>query len=53
MLKAATFRDETVISADSNVERGTVHLDTPRGLLVRDPSAALDEIREQLLEDLI
>lgn len=46
------FRGETEISANADVPLGAVHIETPRGLLVRDPDAALEEIREQLLEDL-
>ena len=51
-LKDVAFRDETVIVADGDIPRGSVQLETPRGLLVRDPNAALEEIREQLLEEL-
>lgn len=46
------FRGETEICANADVPLGAVHVETPRGLLVRDPDAALEEIREQLLEDL-
>jgi len=46
------FRGETEICANVDVPPGAVHVETPRGLLVRDPDAALEEIREQLLEDL-
>lgn len=53
MIRSVDFRDETEIRTDPDVARGTVHVETPRGLLVRDPAAALEEIREQLLEDLI
>lgn len=52
-LRDVVFRGETQVLADGNIARGTVLLETPRGLLVRDPSTALEEIREQLLEDLI
>lgn len=51
-LKDVAFRDETVIVADGDIPRGSVQLETPRGLLVRDSNAALDEICEQLLEEL-
>lgn len=53
MLESVVFRDETVVSPDGDIARGTVHVETPRGLLVREPNAALEEIREQLLEDLV
>ncbi len=50
-LEGVVFRDGTIIVPDSDIPRGSVHLETPRGLLVRDPDAALGEICEQLLED--
>ncbi len=50
-LKDVVFRGETIIVPDTDIPRGSVQLETPRGLLVRDPNAALDEICEQLLED--
>lgn len=53
MLDGVVFREETVLQPDTDVDRGTVHVETPRGLLVREPAAALEEIREQLLEDLV
>ena len=53
MLDGVVFREETVLQPDADVERGTVHVETPRGVLVREPAAALEEIREQLLEDLV
>ena len=53
MLDGVVFREETVLQPDTDVARGTVHVETPRGLLVREPAAALEEIREQLLEDLV
>lgn len=53
MLESVVFRDETVVSSDGEIPRGTVQVETPRGLLVREPNAALEEIREQLLEDLV
>ena len=52
-LRGVTFRGETEILPDPTLSRGNVHLETPRGLLVRDADAAIDEIREQLLEDLV
>ena len=51
-LKDVNFRDETTLLADADIPRGSVQLETPLGLLVRDPYAALNEICEQLLEDL-
>lgn len=53
MLRGVTFRDETEIRPDADVPRGSCNVETPRGLLVRDADAALAEIREQLLEDLV
>lgn len=53
MLKDVVFRGQTEIMSDGDIPRGSVQLETPRGLLVRDPNAALEEIREQLLEDLV
>ena len=53
MLDSVVFRDETVVSPDGDIARGNVLVETPRGLLVREPNAALEEIREQLLEDLV
>lgn len=53
MIDGITFRKETELRGDASVPRGSVHVETPRGLLVRDPNAALEEIREQLLEDLV
>ncbi|MEL6429327.1 MAG: FliH/SctL family protein [Planctomycetota bacterium] len=53
MLEDTVFREETEVRPDASVPRGGVHVETPRGLLVRDASAALEEIREQLLEDLV
>lgn len=52
MLSEVVFRDGTALAADPEIARGSVHVETPRGLLVREPSAAMEEIREQLLEDL-
>ena len=53
LLETVEFRDETEVRTGSAISRGTVHVETPRGLLVREPSAAIEEIREQLLEDLV
>ena len=51
-LEGVKFRDETEIAADPDVAAGTVTLETPKGLLVREPEAVLEDIREQLLQDL-
>ncbi len=51
-LEGVTFRDETEIAADPEIAPGTVVLETPKGLLVREPEAVLEDIREQLLQDL-
>lgn len=51
-LEGVTFRDETEIAADPEVAPGTVVLETPKGLLVREPEAVLEDIREQLLQDI-
>jgi len=51
-LQGVTCRDETEIQADVEVEPGAVVLETPKGLLVREPEAVLDDIREQLLQDI-
>lgn len=51
-LQGVTFRDGTVIQADVDVEPGAVALETPKGLLVREPEAVLDDIREQLLQEI-
>lgn len=52
-LRDIVFRGDTTIQPDPSIPRGSVQMETPRGLLVRDPNAALDEICEQLLEDLV
>ena len=49
MLEDTVFREETEVRPDASVPRGGVHVETPRGLLVRDASAAREESREQLL----
>jgi flagellar biosynthesis/type III secretory pathway protein FliH len=51
-LAEVVFRSGTKLEADPEMQPGEVHVSTPRGLLVRDLDAALDAIREQLLEDL-
>lgn len=53
MLDGVVFREQTTLEPDADVERGTVQVETARGVLVREPAAALEEIREQLLEDLV
>lgn len=53
LLEKVDFRDETEVRPGATIPRGTVEVETPRGLLVREPNAALEEIREQLLEDLV
>ena len=50
-LQGVLFRAGTRLEVDAHLPAGVVHLTTPRGLLVRDPEAALDSIREQLLEE--
>ena len=52
-LEGVTFRDETEIVADPEIAPGTVVLETPKGLLVREPEAVLEDIREQLLQDIV
>ncbi len=52
-LEGVTFRDETEIAADPEIAPGTVVLETPKGLLVREPEAVLEDIREQLLQDIV
>ena len=51
-LESITFRSGTEVFPDSKLERGDVHVESPRGLLVREIDACLDTIREQLLEDI-
>lgn len=51
-LEGVTFRDETEITADPEIAPGTVVLETPKGLLVREPEIVLEDIREQLLQDI-
>lgn len=52
-LSEVLFRSGTTLEADPNLPRGDVHLSTPRGLLVREMSATLTSIREQLLEEVV
>lgn len=51
-LADVAFRTGTRIVADPEMRPGDVHVETPRGLLVRELGPTLDAIREQLLEDL-
>lgn len=52
-LHGATFREDTVLVPHSELAIGCVHVETSRGLLVRDPFEALEQIREELLEGLV
>lgn len=47
-LAGVTFRAGTEIEADAGVARGSVHVTTPQGLLVRDLDEALRAIGERL-----
>jgi flagellar biosynthesis/type III secretory pathway protein FliH len=51
-LEGVTLRDETEIVADPEIAPGSVVLETPKGLLVREPEAVLEDIRERLLQDI-
>jgi flagellar biosynthesis/type III secretory pathway protein FliH len=51
-LEGVHFREDTSFVAQSDLALGTVHVETTRGLLVRDPSEALEQVREALLEGL-
>jgi flagellar biosynthesis/type III secretory pathway protein FliH len=48
-LQGVPFRAGTEIEADPSVSRGSVHITTPHGLLVRDIDEALRAIGERLL----
>jgi len=52
-LRDIAFREDTELVPHSDLARGTVHVETRRGLLVRDPFEALENIREALLEGLV
>ncbi len=52
-LEGVVFREDTSVVARADLAPGTVHVETRRGLLVRDPLEALAEIREALLEGLV
>ncbi len=47
-LEGVPFRAGTTLEADVDVERGDVHVTTPRGLMVREMDSALEGIREAL-----
>ena len=47
-LEGARFRAGTTIEADEGVSRGSVHVTTPQGLLVRDLDEAVRSIAERL-----
>lgn len=52
-LEDVRFREDTELVPDPDLAPGTVHVETKRGLLVRDPHEALEHIREALLEGLV
>lgn len=52
-LESVHFREDTSLMAQTDLTPGTVHVEMKRGLLVRDPVEALDQIREALLEGLV
>jgi flagellar biosynthesis/type III secretory pathway protein FliH len=47
-LEGVRFRSGTTIEADEGVARGSVHVTTPQGLLVRDLDEAVRSIAERL-----
>lgn len=51
-LKEVRFRAGTEIEPDAGVPRGSVHVTTPQGLLVRELDAALRSIAERLHEEM-
>jgi len=51
-LEGARFRTGTAVEADEGVRRGSVHVTTPQGLLVRDLDEALRCIAERLRGEL-
>jgi flagellar biosynthesis/type III secretory pathway protein FliH len=51
-LSAARFRPGLSIESDSSLGRGSFHLSTPQGLLVRDLRESLDAVGEALQEAL-
>ena len=50
-LAGVTFRSGTEICADEGIQRGSVHVETERGLLVRDSSELLERIGRRLREE--
>lgn len=50
-LEDVQWRAGTAIEPDPDVSRGSVHITTPQGLLVRDLDDAMGSIRERLLGD--
>jgi len=52
-LEGVVFREDTSVVPRADLTPGTVHVETRRGLLVRDPLEALAEVREALLEGLV
>ena len=51
-LESVPFRSGTRIQADIGVSRGSVHVETPMGLMVRELDSALDAIAERVREEL-
>ena len=51
-LEGTRFRTGTVVEADEGVGRGSVHVTTPQGLLVRDLDEALRSVVERLRGEL-
>ena len=49
-MDGVALRASTALEADVEVPRGHVHVETARGLVVRDLDAALDEVAERLRE---
>ncbi len=50
-LEGITFRQDTELLPDPNVERGDVQVTTPQGLFVREIDAMLDNLRRHFSED--
>ena len=50
-LEGVQWRAGTEVEPDPDVARGSVHITTPQGLLVRDLDDAMTSIRERLLGD--
>lgn len=51
-LRNVVFRAGTKLEADEDVPRGSVHVTTPKGLLVHEVDACLDAITERLRGEL-